>query len=374
MRVAIITPGFSESEKDWCIPSLLNLVRVLSTRAEVEVFAIHYPHDRRKYKVYGACVHALGGRNVRSLKRILLLLRAVKTIAIEHRKNRFDVIHAMWAGEPGVIAFLAGRFLRVPVVVTLGGGELSGIREIGYGLQLPLISRLAVRFSLNRARKVTVASECMHQLCKDFISGSEEIEVIPFGIDPELFQLQMNHIDRTVKNILSVGSLRPVKGHSILLHAMVEIVSKLPNVQLTIVGVGPLEGDLKSMAEDLGISDKVTFAGSVEHHELPAYYARADVLALPSLHEGQGMVAVEALACGVPVVGTTVGILPDLPRDVCTTARPGDSKGLAECLLQVLNRADEREEVSASARRTVEEKYTIEKTVDKFLELYRQIS
>lgn len=374
MRVGIITPGFSESEKDWCIPSLLNFVRVLSTRAEVEVFAVHYPHDRRRYKVYGASVHALGGRNVRSLKRILLLLRALKTVVIEHRKKRFDVIHAMWAGEPGVIAFLAGRIIGVPVAVTVRGGELIGIREIGYGLQLPLISRLAVRFSLNRAKKVTVASEYMRQLCMKFLAESKQVEVIPFGIDPELFYLKMNHVDRTVKNILSVGSLLPIKGHSVLLHSMVEIVSKLPNVQLTMVGVGPLDSDLKTLAADLGISDKVTFAGSVEHHELPPYYARADVLALPSLYEGQGMVAVEALACGVPVVGTGVGILPDLPRDVCTITRPGDSEGLAENLIRVLSQTEARKEVSFRARRIVEREYSIERTVEQFLELYNRLS
>ena len=136
MRIGLITPGFSASETDWCIPALLALVRELARHDEVEVFTLRYPHRRESYHVYGAAVHAFGGGLAAGVSRLALLGNAMASIVRRHRRRPFDVLHGLWADEPGFLAVAGGRLLGVPSVVSLMGGELVGLRDIGYGGQL----------------------------------------------------------------------------------------------------------------------------------------------------------------------------------------------------------------------------------------------
>ncbi|MCZ7545184.1 MAG: glycosyltransferase family 4 protein [Anaerolineae bacterium] len=128
MKLGFVLPGFSASEADWCIPVFLNLVRALARDHEVHVFALRYPYERRTYTVYGATVHALGGATARGLRRVPLLVRAVRAVVAEARRRRFDVLHGIWADEPGLVAVAAGRMLRTPAVVTLGAVNSSRCR------------------------------------------------------------------------------------------------------------------------------------------------------------------------------------------------------------------------------------------------------
>jgi hypothetical protein len=100
MRIALITPGFSASASDWCIPVLLDHVRELAREHEVHVFALRYPHRRERYEVYGATVHPCGGADARGLDRGPLLARAYRAIRAEARRRPFDLYHAFWADEP----------------------------------------------------------------------------------------------------------------------------------------------------------------------------------------------------------------------------------------------------------------------------------
>ncbi len=136
MRIGLITPGFSADENDWCIPALLDLVRELSSRHDVYVLTLRYPHERRRYQVYGATVHALGGATAAGFRRLPLMTRAIAALGRAHRQAPFEVLHGLWADEPGFLAVRAGRLLGVPAVVSLLGGEMVAFPEIGYGGQL----------------------------------------------------------------------------------------------------------------------------------------------------------------------------------------------------------------------------------------------
>ena len=141
MRLALITPGFSADETDWCIPALLDLVRELSRRHDVHVFTLRYPHRRSRYQVHDAAVTSLGHGTSGGLRRVPLLQHALAAILAEHRQRPFDLLHGLWADEPGFLAVAAGALLRRPAIVSLLGGELVGFPDIGYGGQLSRANR-----------------------------------------------------------------------------------------------------------------------------------------------------------------------------------------------------------------------------------------
>src|ERR1051326_8589210 len=116
MNIGLVVPGFSADATDWCIPALRHLARTLAARDDVRVLALRYPYSAGRYEIDGAEALALW-------RPILQALR------FEHARRRFDVLHAFWATESGLLAALAGRILGVPTLVSLAGGEL--VAEIG---------------------------------------------------------------------------------------------------------------------------------------------------------------------------------------------------------------------------------------------------
>src|SRR5579872_5061972 len=135
MNVGLVLPGFSADPTDWCIPALRHLVRALAAEDHVRVVAVRYPYAAGRYCIDGAEVTALGGALRRGLSTIQIWGRALGLMREEHRRRPFDVLHAFWATESGLLAAMAGRVLLIPTVVSLAGGELVALPEIDYGDQ-----------------------------------------------------------------------------------------------------------------------------------------------------------------------------------------------------------------------------------------------
>jgi D-inositol-3-phosphate glycosyltransferase len=142
------------------------------------------------------------------------------------------------------------------------------------------------------------------------------VRIIPAGVDLDLFKPVDREDARRSLGIqesnvlLSVGRIEPLKGLEILVRAMA-LLSDLEDSRLVIVGGKPQEDDeikrLKSIAAELGVETRTSFTGTVQQTELPAYYSAADVFVLPSYYESFGLVALEAMACGTPVIASRVG-------------------------------------------------------------------
>ena len=166
MKIGLIVPGFSSDADDWCIPVLVDVVREVSRRAEVHVFALRYPHRRDRYAVHGAQVHSLGGGEIRGLARTRLLAAACAGVMAEHRRGRFSVLHGLWADEPGIVAVTTARLLRIPAFVSVMGGELVGMPDIGYGGRLAASNRLLTGVALRGANGVTAGSSPLAELVR----------------------------------------------------------------------------------------------------------------------------------------------------------------------------------------------------------------
>lgn len=376
LRVGLIVPGFSADEEDWCIPAVRDLVRELARRHDVHVFALRYPHRRGSYRVDGAVVHAFGGALARRGRRVGLLARAFAHILREHGRRPLDLLHALWADEPGLLAVAAAPLLSTPSLVSLMGGELVGLRDLAYGGQLSPVNRTMTRHVLRRASCVTAGSEYLCGLAAARF-GHPGVVCLPLGVDTRRFGPEGEAGEGSVLgtdglNVLSVASLVPVKDQDTLLRAVALAAPRVPEVRLHFVGEGPLRERLERRAADLGISNRVTFHGFVPHDRLPAYYRAAHLCVSSSRHESQGMVVLEAAACGRATVGTAVGILPELAPSA-PAVPVGDARGLADALAALL-----ADPVSLRARgravlECVSREYTLERSVSDLCSLYGRL-
>lgn len=369
LRIGLVVPGFSASEEDWCIPALLTLVRVLAQRAEVRVFAIRWPDQCRDYGVHGATVHAFGGGAAKTWSRAALLARALGHIVRAGRREPFDVLHGFWADEPGTLAVLAARWLGIPAVVSLMGGELVHLRDIGYGAQRSPIARTLVWTALRKATVVTVGSTHLAELARPRVHDGR-LRLLPLGVDTSMFRpaSQTDSSRSGPKRLIHVASLTPVKNQALLLGAVRRVVDRIPDLQLHMIGDGPMRARLGEAISALALHQNVTMRGEIVHHHLPDAYRDADVCVSSSRFESQAMVALEAAACGVPSVGTAVGILPDL--GAAARAVPHDEVALADAILSLLTDEPTRRHMGREARAVVMREYRIEHTVDRLLTLY----
>jgi glycosyltransferase involved in cell wall biosynthesis len=369
MKIAILVPGFSRSAVDWCIPALRDHAdRLAATGQEVHVFAIRWPRRQAEYAIGPVQVHAIGGGRGLGARVLGLWRRVSRAIAAEHRRSPFTVIHAFWADEPAWVAVWVGRRLGVPVVVSLAGGELVALRDIDYGLLRLPGRRRAVTWAVRRAAVVTAGSRYLLEQARPFLRPAEHARLVlaPLGVETTRFKPSGDSIgpDQRRPVVLNVGSMYPVKGQAGILRAF----ARVPDAELWIAGKGPLHGELRRLATRLGLRDRIRWLGTVPHERLPTVYRAATVFVQGSRHEAQGMALLEAAACGVPAVGTPVGVLPE----VGTVAR-GESP-LAHVIGQVVRDKEQRRQLSHRALRAARETYGAGAATDRFLGLYRRVS
>jgi glycosyltransferase involved in cell wall biosynthesis len=375
MRIGLVVPGFSADPGDWCIPALRHLVVRLAGAADVHIFALRYPEHRGSYGVFGAKVTALGGGNATGGRSAGLWQGAASALVAEHRRRRFDVLHAFWAGEPGFVTALMGRVLGIPTVVSIAGGELAHLRDIGYGGLLRRLERVKTRLALRLAGAVTAGSALALASAQPFLPAraASRARRVPLGVDLAMFAPGRVPRNGGPQRILHVASLSGVKDQATLLSAAAALRERGHAFQLDIVGTGPLEPDLRSLAGCLGLSENIRWRGAVPHDQMPGAYQRADLFVLSSRHEAQGMVALEAAACGVPVVGTAVGVIPEL-RPAARAIRVGDAAGLADGMSELVEDEPSRLRSGCAARERAEAEYSIELCTTRFLDLYREVA
>jgi glycosyltransferase involved in cell wall biosynthesis len=366
MRLGLIVPGFSADERDWCIPALRHLVRELARGDEVRVLALRYPHRTGSYPLLGAHVTALGGGVRRGAGSLGLWRAALAQLAATHRRAPFEVLHALWATESGMLAAVAGRVLGVPAVVSVAGGELAALPDIGYGGQLARAERIKIRIALRLADTVTAGSAYACRMAGPYLrrgAGSRVVR-LPLGVDLSLFHPAPATRSGGPPCIVQAASLVPVKGQATLLRALALLQARSVPFVAEIAGEGPLEGELRALADRVGLGEAVRFRGALPHDALPGFFRGATAFALSSHHEAQCMALLEAAACGVPTVGSAVGALPELAPDAALAVPPGDYAALAGALEALLHDDARRRAMGSAAARIVAEQYSAERCAE----------
>jgi teichuronic acid biosynthesis glycosyltransferase TuaC len=370
MNIGILLPGFSSDEQDRAIPVQHDLVGALAKDADVRVLALRYPHRHDRYRVCGAEVISLGAGQARRWRRLALWKDALLTLRRLHAEKPFDMLHAMWADETGLLAAWAGRWLRVPVVVSILGGELVGFDDIGYGLQRGKFSHWIVGQALKGADAVVITGLYAKRAIASagYHVDDTRLHTIPLGVDTR--QFYPIDMPRETGRLLHVGSLVGVKDQATLLRALARLDA---SVTLDIVGEGVERERLSSLAQTLGIRERVQFCGAVPHEKIADYYRRAALHILSSRSESMPVVALEAASCGLYTVGTAVGILPDTPA-IAATVPIGDHAALADRIQALLGNPERLETLGQQAIEAVRQQFTIEDCAERLRNLYRELT
>jgi glycosyltransferase involved in cell wall biosynthesis len=368
MRIVLVVPGGVDPPGgERIIPFVHDLVRRLSAEHHVRVLAIGHDPTPGTWQLFDAQVVNLpiGEHSKADVARVLLEVR-------RHAGHGGtpDVVHALWANLPGLAASTVGRRLGAAVVVSVGGGELASLPEIGYGGGLSGGTRTLARTSIRLAHAVTVATEWMRRHVAD--EGGRVHEVIPLGADTAVFRPATSFDPH---HLVHVGSLNRVKDQDLLLRGVAERLATAPHTRLTMVGADTLDGHHRRLADELGIADRVTFTGWLPPTEVAEVLRTAAWHVLTSHHDAGPLAVVEAAACGVPTVGTPVGHVADWaarPEPAAITIDHRSPIGVAEALARATS-PGVRERVAPRALAWATA-HDADATAAAFLHLYRRLA
>lgn len=241
------------------------------------------------------------------------------------------VVHAHWLIPQGLVA----RMLRRPTLLTCHGADVFSLRgKVATGFK---------KVALRGARTVTVVSGAMVAPVKR-LRPTAPVEVQPMGVDLAGY-FSPHSGARDAKHLLFVGRLVEKKGLDVLLRAMPSVLVKHADARLTIVGHGPLDADLRAEVVKQNLSAHVRFTGPLKQEQLIPLYRTATVFVAPFRstssgdQEGLGLVMVEALGCGCPVVASDLPATRDVLLDTpgCRMVAPSQPEELAEALVGVLD-------------------------------------
>lgn len=248
-----------------------------------------------------------------------------------------QVLDVHWVYPDGFAALEWARRYNKKVVVTVRGNE-----AIHYYQDTAIRKMIVNKMSLFD-HIISVSDDLKNKLINEYKVSPDKITVIHNGIDKAKFAPMDKAkaknkcgLAEKCKYILAISRLSSEKGLEFLMDAMGRLVTD--NVKLVLVGDGPLYRNLNEYARSNNIAGNVQFVGSVPHKDLCHWYNAADVFCLPSLWEGCPNVVIEALACGTPVVSSSVGAVPDFVNNRCgMLVAPGDADSLAKALDKVLS-------------------------------------
>jgi len=299
----------------------------------------------------GATVIAMGqpsGLKPSLIYRLTRLFRRLKPDVVHTHDHRalFYAGPAAWAA-------------RVPLVINTRHGRNCHFspRQVAVGRYL---AGLVDRY-------VCVSDDVRTQCVAEGIAPSRLLTILN-GIDVERFAFSGPCQGGP---IIAVARLSPEKDIANLVRATAMAVERAPDLRVEVAGGGPCREQLVRLAAELGVADRIVFLGEVR--DVPAALARARMLVLPSRSEGIPLTVLEAMACGLPVVGTRVGGLPEVVEDGVTglLVPPADPAALAAAIVQTWSDPDRLDRLGHAGRRRAEECFDVRRMVAQFEALYR---
>jgi glycosyltransferase involved in cell wall biosynthesis len=358
-----------------------NLVKALTSQDYSVFICCYYDYDSSmvsKLKEAGAEVILMGLNRSDGLLNLFLRLRGLL------KKLKPDIVHIQYIA-PGLIPIITARVSGVKRI-------FATVHQPGhpYGLKAKLLIRIAAF------------------LCNLFFCCSKSVEESWFGhgelYDPEKTNFRQKHFTvyngvdmgkirqiadeayqqklrqslkmEDVKVVGVVGRLRREKGQEVLLSAMPEVVRRIPNVMLLVIGDGPDRKALEWQVKNLNIAEHVLWLGKKDQEEVFQLYSIMDVVAIPSLFEGFGFIAAEAMAAGRPAVGTRVDGLSEVIDDGVTgyLVQVGDSRGLADALIDLLLNEEKRKTMGERGRERAEGLFAMEHFTRSVISAYAHFS
>ena len=296
--------------------------------------------------------------------------------------GHYDVIHDNQCLGPGLLGLNA----RLPVVATIHH-PITVDRRIAFGSSRDAMQRYAtwrwysflptqLKVSRKLDRIMTVSEASRQDVSREYGVDPARMRVVGNGIDLDVFR-PLPGIERDpMQLITTLSSDAPLKGFRYLLDALFELRPRYPALKLKVIGEPGLKTDTKKRISRLGLEDTVEFTGRVEAAEIARAYAHSSIALVPSLYEGFGFPAGEAMACEVPVVSTSAGALPEVVGAGNRTGvlvPPRNGPALARAIAELLDDPARRLQLGKAGRDRVLSNFTWRRAAERTAEVYREV-
>lgn len=297
---------------------------------------------------------------------------------LRRKRSLYDIVHdnqSLSYGIWGISKFLPTiPTIHHPITVDRDIDIKSGPSFLYKFKQLRWYSFLGMQKRVTRSfsRLITVSECAKKDIAKDFKISANRLKVVPNGINTSLFRPVPQVERRENRFIVTNSADTPLKGLKFLLMATAKI-SKTRPIELIVVGQPKKDSGIAKLVGRLGIQDRVTFTGRISDEEFIRQYAMATAAVVPSVYEGFGLPVGEAMACGVPVISTTGGALPEVVGDAGILVPPGDDGALAKAMLTVMDHPDYAQKLGRDGFRRVQENFTWEKAAQRTVDVYREV-
>jgi len=292
------------------------------------------------------------------------------------RAKKYDIIHSFFAVPSAPAGVVLSRISGIPHVLTVFGGDIYDPTK-KLSPHRHAMFRWAVRTALKSSAKVTTESADIAAHAMRIYRPHREIDVVPIGL-PRVRFSPVPREDLSMREdsiyLVSIGRLVKRKGFEYLIKALAVLAGKGIDLRLILIGDGPERNALEALAAGTGVSDKVLFAGRVDDETKFRYLSASDIYVLPSIHEGFGIVLLEAMSCGLTVVATNRGGQTEIIKDGRngTLVPPADADALARAIEEFTVSEDARRRTGANNLEDVRQ-YDMSAIRDRYLELYSTV-
>jgi glycosyltransferase involved in cell wall biosynthesis len=295
-----------------------------------------------------------------------------KAVGRIHQSFSFDLIHAHVALPDGFAGALLTQRFGKPLIVTTHGHDLQHTIDRNTACQR------AVMYAFTSASRIVLVSQKLRQLASNRLGIQDRLVVVPNGVDPQRVVVRPQELrdqQTRMPTLLSVSNLVQTKGIDLNLRAVKRIIGLYPNLRYQIIGEGIEGKKLRNLTKELGLESNVEFLGRLPHHQVMKYMASCDVFTLPSWNEGFGVVYLEAMATGKPVIGCEGQGVEDFVESGTTgiLVKPRDVDSLVEALAFLLGHSEEARIMAERARERVLERFTWEKNAATMIGIYEEV-
>ena len=292
------------------------------------------------------------------------------------RREKISIIHTHWVIPQGFVGAFWKVVTGIPHIATSHVLDLTISDEIK-------ILKPVLRWTLRHSDAITVNSSFTLKQALRFAPPFIKNYIIPMGFDDSRIHGASEGFtpQKKANSVLFVGRLIDWKGVDFLIQAIHIVKSQIPSVSLNIVGDGPERQKFESLVKDLQLENNVRFMGKVTDAELNQAYLGSTLFVLPSTErkgfvmEGLGVVLLEAMASGVPVIGSNTGGIPDIIKDGVNglLVQPGDPKALADAIIRILNDQALADRFREAGIKTVSERFSWDRIGDQFTTVYQEV-
>ncbi len=292
--------------------------------------------------------------------------------SLDSRRDEFDLIHDNQSLSWSILRLASKGWpvigsIHHPITVDreLAIKHARGLKAKFGALRWYGFVKMQTEVASRLERVLTVSEASRNDLLTHMKVELDRSRVVPIGVDTSVFRPISEIVKEPGLIVTTASADVPLKGLHVLVEAMAEVRTVRPAARLIIIGSPNRDSKLPARVAELGLENHVSFAGVVSQEEMVRLYGRAELAVVPSLYEGFSLPAVEAMACGIPLVATDGGALPEVTGadgETVLLARAGDPMNLAKKILEGLDSAMLREVIAKNALERVMSRFTWRET------------